>query len=136
MRKTFHDINGFPNWVIDNIISEVKSKQNQDNAQNSQTVNDQESDSKTVFMTLPYKGDKGVKLVQKLKRTAKKFLPPNIKPVFAFKSKKLASHFKIKDNTNTKHKHDLVYKIKCPQEHCLHSYIGEIARRLEERNAF
>ena len=101
MRKTFHDINGFPNWVIDNIISEVKSKQNQDNAQNSQTVNDQESDSKTVFMTLPYKGDKGVKLVQKLKRTAKKFLPPNIKPVFAFKSKKLASHFKIKDNTNT-----------------------------------
>ena len=84
-------------------------------------------------MTLPYKGDKGVKLVQKLKRTAKKFLPPNIKPVFAFKSKKLASHFKIKDNTNTKHKHDLVYKIKCPQEHCLHSYIGETARRLEER---
>ena len=84
-------------------------------------------------MTLPYKGDKGVKLVQKLKRTAKKFLPPNIKPVFAFKSKKLASHFKIKDNTNTKHKHDLVYKIQCPQEHCLHSYIGETARRLEER---
>ena len=28
---------------------------------------------------------------------------------------------------------NLVYKIKCPQEHCLHSYIGETARRLEER---
>ena len=36
-------------------------------------------------------------------------------------------------NTTIQHKHDLVYKIKCPQEHCLHTYTGETARRLEER---
>ena len=86
----------FPNWVIDNITSEVKSKQNQDNVQNSQTVNDQESDSKTVSMTIPYKGDKGVKLAQKLKGTAKKFLLPNAKPVFAFNQVSWHhNHFKI-----------------------------------------
>ena len=48
-------------------------------------------------MTIPYKG---VKLLQKLKRTAKKFLPPNVKPVFAFKSSNMASRFKIKDEHN------------------------------------
>ncbi|KXJ10661.1 hypothetical protein AC249_AIPGENE9575 [Exaiptasia diaphana] len=73
LRKTFHEINGYPNWVIDNIISEVKNKQGQDITQK----NGQDNDLTSVFMTLPYTGDKGVRLVQKLKRASNKFLPQN-----------------------------------------------------------
>lgn len=70
-----------------------------------QDVNDQgnSTNSKTVILTLPYKGDKGVEQVQKLKRTTRKFLPPDVKAVFAFKANKLASRFKLKDSTNFQH---------------------------------
>ena len=44
---------------------------------------------------------------------------------------KLGSNFQIKDKTKFKHKHDLVYYVKCPEYQ--EDYIGEIRRRLHER---
>ena len=84
-------------------------------------------------MTLPYRGDKGVRLVQKLKRAPNKFLPQNVKPSVSFKADKLASRFNVKDKINIKHQNNVVYKLECPQERCPHTYIGETARRLDER---
>eukprot|EP00111_Clytia_hemisphaerica_P013816 TCONS_00040658-protein len=55
----------------------------------------------------------------------------------SFNSKKLSSFFSVKkkielrDKTEIKHKHNLVYKVTCPD--CPATYIGEARRRLQER---
>ena len=48
-----------------------------------------------------------------------------------FRSKKLSTCFNVKDKTEIKHQHNLVYKVKCPD--CPATYIGEAGRRLQER---
>ena len=60
-------------------------------------------------------------------------MPLNVKPIVSFKASKLASRFNIKDKTNIQHRHNVVYKLECPQEQCTHTYIGETARRLHVR---
>ena len=57
---------------------------------------------------LPYKG--------RSKATAKKFLLSNVKPVFPFQASKLASRFKVRNTTTLQHKHDVLYKLRYPQE--------------------
>eukprot|EP00111_Clytia_hemisphaerica_P021897 TCONS_00064380-protein len=44
---------------------------------------------------------------------------------------KPSSSFSVKDKTEIKHKHNLVYKVTCPD--CPANYIGEAGRRLQER---
>ena len=48
-------------------------------------------------------------------------------------SRKLGSAFNIKDQTKLVHKHDLTYLVKCPENTCSETYLGETARRLSER---
>ena len=46
---------------------------------------------------------------------------------------KSSSCFTLKDQTDIKHKHDLVYRVTCPDVSCDAQYIGEVSRRFEER---
>ena len=48
-------------------------------------------------------------------------------------SRKLGSAFDIKDQTKLVHKHDLTYLVKRPRNTCSETYLGETARRLNER---
>ena len=62
-----------------------------------------------------------------------KMLPNNVKPRIAFTGRKVGTSFQIKDNTEMKHNHDIVYYNKCPEEQCNENYIGETGRRISER---
>ena len=46
---------------------------------------------------------------------------------------KLRSQFNIKNDTNKQYKHDLVYFSRCPSTTYTDSYIGQTAKRLNER---
>ena len=62
-----------------------------------------------------------------------KILPNKQKATLVYTSTKLGSNFNIKDIIKKEHKHDLVYSVKCPEEICNETYIGETGRRLAER---
>ena len=62
-----------------------------------------------------------------------KILPNKHKARLVYTASKLDSNFNIKDITNKEHKHDLVYRVKCPEETCNDTYNGETGRRLVER---
>ena len=54
-----------------------------------------------------------------------------MKARFAFKAKRLSSHFNLKDPIKKEHLHNVVYEIECPD--CDMRYIGETGRRIHER---
>ena len=54
-----------------------------------------------------------------------------IKGRFAYKAKRLASSFNLKDKIEKKYQHNVVYRVDCPD--CDNFYIGESGRRIEER---
>ena len=56
-----------------------------------------------------------------------------VKTQMVFKSQRLSSMFNIKDKTKKEHENNVVYKIKCPDENCTETYIGETERRVFER---
>ena len=84
----------------------------------------------THMLVLPYKGEKAEKLIKSLKKHVKKLLPENH---LSRSSKKLGSFFNIKDQTKLEHNNDLTYLVKCPEKSCSEKYLGETARRINER---
>ena len=63
----------------------------------------------------------------------KKALPDDVKPEITYTGRKLGSLFQTKDQAIFEHKHDVFYHRKCPAENCVDDYIGETARRVNER---
>ena len=56
-----------------------------------------------------------------------------MKPQITYTGKKLGSLFQTKVQTIFQHKHDVIYHGKFPVENCVDNYIGETARRVNER---
>ena len=85
------------------------------------------------MLVFPYKGEKGEKLITSLNKHVKNVLPENHVPRHAYRSKRLGSFFNIKDQTKLEHNNDLTYLVKCPEKTCSENYLGETARRINER---
>ena len=85
------------------------------------------------MLLLPYKGEKGEKLIKSLNKHVKKVLPENHLSRHAYSSKNLGSFFNIKDQTKLKHNNNLTYLVKCSEKTCSENYLGEITRRINER---
>ena len=71
--------------------------------------------------------------MKSFKKGMRKILPNNVKPRTAFTGRKVGTSFQIKDKTEMKHNHDIVYYNECPVEQCNENYIGETGRRISER---
>ena len=82
---------------------------------------------------IPYSGNKGHKLVSKMKKQLKKTLPEDVNTMISYKSTKLLTKFPVKNKTNFQHKNNIVYHSKCPSEGCHENYIGETNRRTVEK---
>ena len=93
--------------------------------------NSQISKNQSSFITLPYKGQQGEKVLNSFKTTLHRSLPNNIETKVVHTRTKLGSNFQLQDKTKFDHKHDLVYYVKCPEYQ--EEYIGEIGRSLHER---
>ena len=107
----------------------MNSNNNDDNNTNNKNSftnenNSQMSKKQLSFITLPYNGQQGEKVLKSFKTTLHRSLPNNIEAKVVYAGTKLGSNFQIKDKTKFDHRHDLVYYVKCPK--CL----GEIGRRL------
>ena len=57
------------------------------------------------MLLLPYQGEKGIHIVNLMKRYVNKILPENVKVRTDFTGKRLSSCFKIKDRTKFEHQH-------------------------------
>ena len=145
IEKIFISKNNYPLWVIKQILTQVEKQQERNNRNNSSNDdsntnnensftnenNSQMSEKQLSFITLPYKGQQGEKVLKSFKTTLHRSLPNNIETKVVYTRTKLGSNFQIKDKTKFDHKHDLVYYVKCPE--CHEDYIGEIRRRLHEQ---
>ena len=129
LKKVFRDINGYPNWIIEQTIEKVKN-QNEMTRSAQVTTNTEENEH---LLMLPYKGKVGETTLKSLQNTLKSVIPANSLCKIIYTGTKLASKFNIKDKISKELKHDLIYKAQCPNLNCDETYIGEIGRRFSER---
>ena len=54
-------------------------------------------------------------------------------PQHVHRGRKMGSSLNIKNQTKLAHKHDYTYLFECPENTRLETYVGETARRLNER---
>jgi len=130
--NVFQNINGFPKWVISQIMDEMKEKSNI-NPNQERYPNDNAETMEYLQLCLPYKGQEGDKLLKSVNKTINETLPDNKKSRLIFTSTKLSSKFNIKDKTDVKHQHGVIYEVSCPDVECNSKYIGETGRRFYER---
>ena len=90
----------------------------------------------SLALNLPYAGDKGEKIMQKIQKELVGKLNTNTKKISIrtmYRSTKLSTRFNIKDKTNSQHLHNVVYHVSCPNKKCESTYCGETRRRLGKR---
>ena len=68
-----------------------------------------------------------------MKKRMKCLLLKDIVTEIAYAGNKLSSCFRVKDVTEFKHNHDIIYQGRCPEIGCNDHYPGETGRRISER---
>ena len=100
LKKVFRDINGYPNWTIEQTLEKVKN-QNEIPRSTQVTINTEENEH---LLMLPYKGKIGETTLKYLRNTLKSVIPANNTCKIIYTGTKLASKFNIKEklakNTN------------------------------------
>ena len=79
-------------------------------------------------LLLPFAGFQGITVGKNLNITLKNVLPNNVITCITYTGQKLSSKFQIKDKTDEKHKHNLIYYTNCPEPFCTKDYLGEITQ--------
>ena len=125
LKNMFRDINGYPNWIIEQTIEKVKS-QNEITRSTQVTTNTEE---KKHLLMSPYKGKKRETTLKSLLNTLKSDTPANNTCKILYTGTK----FNIKDKISKECKHDLIHKARCSDLICDETYIGQIGRRFSER---
>ena len=80
------------------------------------------------ILCLPYKSDRGHRLLNALRQKIKENEDINIQ--LAYTGKKLKSELQVKDSTDFARTNNVVYETICPSGNCGKRYIGETGRRL------
>ena len=89
-----------------------------------------------LSLNLPYAGDKGERILTKLKKYTSNIVNKNKKSVTIraiYRSKRLGANFNIKDKIKFEHQHNVVYHAECPNKKCESQYTGETRCRMEKR---
>ena len=123
--------------MVYKVINEVKNdfnKQIEPGASHIETTDSEDNNIREPVMILPYSGKKGCTLIKPLKKNLQRVLPVNIQTRILYTGTKLSSHLRnIKDPTPLEELHEIAYDSFCIAENCYENYIGESARRLDER---
>ena len=82
---------------------------------------------------LPLAGAEGNTMLKSMNRCIKRIVSNDVNTRITYTGHKLNTRFQIKDNTAQLHKHNIVYKVKCPDQSCNQDYLGETGRRITER---
>ena len=102
IKTDFLKINGYPKWVFEQIHQKViehrgVSTQIFKNVENNSTESTNNNTNKVHIISLPYKGEKGKKLMKSLHNTLVNVLPEGHTTKIAYSGKKLGSYFNITD---------------------------------------
>ena len=119
--------------MFDKINEECKLSRNLNITTSNKSNINNDITNRTHILVLPYKGERRQRIIESIKKSVKKTLPQNHVTQNVYKSKKLSSLFNIIDSTKLEHQHDLTYFTHCPGVNCNETYLGETARRLQER---
>ena len=135
IENVFKNKNGYPTWVIKQILKEVKENRTHTPLNQIETTGPATTPTveKTHSLMLPYAGTKGNTIIKSMNSCLKRNLPNNVNTRVTYTGQKLNTKFQIKDKTDPKHVHDLIYYAKCPEEFCNDDYLGETDRRIFER---
>ena len=120
IRKTFNEIDNYPHWVITKVFKETTSLEKGNQIDEATDIN-----SKNHLLVLPYKGEKGMHIINSMKRNVSKILPENVKIRTAYTAKRLSTCFKTKDKTKFEHQHDIIYHVRCSAENCPDDYMAK-----------
>ena len=138
LKKVFVEINGFPSRIVYNTVQQVQRKVAQENSpvpdvSAAPEIESNDETNTTIskpFISLPYKGADGEKIIKQFRKALDKALPSNVQPQFVYTGKKVGSLFRIKDKVPIEHESNLVYAFK---ETDTTKYIGETRVRMGER---
>ena len=139
LEKVFIEKNNYPIYVINQVFTKVKEEHKNRNYNNNMknsiavAITLENENEKQHLLTIPYQGENGDYLIKSMKINLEKVLSNNVKPQITYTGRKLASLFQTEDRTILEHKHDVIYHGKCPAESCVDDYIGETARRVNEK---
>ena len=108
LKNTFHKENGYPLWMINQVMEIVKETINTETIWTSQFIFEANND-KLHSLILPYAGPKGKIIIKSMNNNIQQILPNNVKTRITYTGRKLGTSFQIKDLTKNKHEHDLIY---------------------------
>ena len=129
--KVFTEINGYPRSLVRSMFKKARERFNGNTTTDANVEDNDENDKKApLILKVPFRGDKGERLLNKLNGNLKKDLPEDMKFRIVHTGSKLSKHFNLKDKIDKKHLSNFVYKHDCRNKKCKEGdYIGETARR-------
>ena len=141
IKTTLSDKNDYPPKLIEEI---VKNERNYHQQQLQQAVTSVETDEEnaeeekpaSLTLNLPYAGDKGEKLISKVKKYESNTVNKSKKIISVstiYKATRLGSKFNIKDQIKLEHQHNVVYHTECPNRKCKSHYTGQTKCRVGKR---
>ena len=86
IRETFNEINNYLHWVITKVFKE--SKEMTPSEKEIQVKEDKNKSIRNHLLVLPYQEEKGIHIVNSMKRYVNKILPGNVKVQTAFTGKR------------------------------------------------
>ena len=142
LTKVFCEANQYPQTVTKSIIEDELEIHRQHITQSNtekqtpiptiipKRTNNEE---KLVQLNLPFGGDRGQSIIQKLKRSIEKTSKNNVKVRVTYTPCKLGSKFQVKDKTKFNHQHNVTYHVNCANDKCRSNYTGQIKCRIMKR---
>ena len=131
LKTTFHKKNGYPPWMINQVMETVKETINTETILTNQLGTLEANNDILHSLILPYAGPKG-KNIKSMNSNIQRILPSIVKTRITYTGTKLGTKFQINDLTKNQHEHDLIYYSKCPEQNCDKDYLGETGgRRIE-----
>ena len=82
-------------------------------------------------MHLEHARPKGSTIIKIMNNSEKRILPDNVRRKATYTGQKLGTKIQIKDKTDGRHTHGLVYESKCPEQTFYEKYVTETGRKVE-----
>ena len=116
LKNAFHKKNGYPLWMINQVMETVKETINTENISTKQLYILEANNDKLHSVILPYAGPKGNNIIKSINNNIQRILPSNVKTGITYTGRKLGTKVQIKDLTENQHEHDLIYCRKYPDQ--------------------
>ena len=136
LKNAFNKKNGWPLWMINQVMETVKETTNIENISTNQLDILEANNDKLHSLILPYTGPKDNNIIKSMNNNIQQILPNNGKTRITYTGTKLGTKFQIIDLTKNQHEFNgLIYYSKCPEQNCKEDYLGETGRSLIDRTA-